>query len=135
MDLSNTTWYNELNSTMKIGLVTNDQFTGTYQAYGDDGTPFPLANLVGQTHTNSNGDLVIGFVALWPDYTTATAWSGLFHSETGQLIALWLLTSPPPTDKEWLYTNAGQDVFYQSPPEAVSAKSKTLRRSHPYPRQ
>ena len=133
------TWYNELGSTMTIDIVTNGQFTGSYQtAVSSSGCAQGVFPLVGQTDIDSGGQYV-GFVVLWnnpqSNCNSGTAWSGQLQNINGAatITAFWLLTMEVPPTQEWASTLVGQDTFTQTQPkqEEIAAQSKLRRHSHP----
>ncbi len=133
------TWYNELGSMMTIDIVTNGQFTGSYQtAVSSSGCAQGSFPLVGQTDID-NGGQYIGFVVLWNNSEfnckSGTAWSGQLQTINGieTITTFWLLTMEVIPSQEWASTLVGQDIFTQTQPkqEAIAAQSKLRRHSHP----
>lgn len=137
------TWYNELNSVMKLNLNGHSNegsvVTGTYQSrVGDAGGIYYLygASDEGTGDTTPN----IGFTVSWVNPTkgnsnSVTAWSGQLQIINGQevLTAFWLLTQETNPANNWSATRIGQDVFRRNPPteEQVAARLKLGGLPHP----
>lgn len=133
------TWYNELGSTMVINEVTDGGFTGSYTtAVSSTNCAQGSFTLVGRTDTDAGGEAV-AFVVCWLNDTSEcksiTAWSGQAQTIGSEdyINAFWLLTVESSPEMDWYATHVGQDTFTRDQPsqEAIAAKSKVLKRSHP----
>ena len=137
MDIKGT-WYNELNSTLKIKKVKDGNLTGTYEtAVSNEGCAQGSFKVAGRTDTD-NGGYAVAFVICWQndesDCESVTAWSGQAQVIDGEetLTAMWLLTSETPPDKNWTSTLVGKDVFTRNPPDVDRNKGpKVFLKSNP----
>lgn len=134
------TWHNELGSTLIIESVQSGVLSGTYETTGASGTCAKgKFRVSGVTDTEKGGNN-IGFAVSWrndlSNCHSVTAWSGqvLNPGPSQYISAFWLLTVESSQAASWAATHIGLDTFEPGgsrSTEAIAAKSKVVRRSHP----
>lgn len=130
-------WYNELGSVMNISVSGNSVWGSYYTAVGRAVDTYPVAGRIDAT-PYAYGQ-AIGWVVSWQNAYlnshSATTWCGQYQSTADgeEIVALWLLVSETPPDRDWESTQVGQDVFTRTPPseEQIEVNRHRLGSSHP----
>ncbi|MEH2241736.1 avidin/streptavidin family protein [Nostoc sp.] len=135
------TWFNELNSEMKLMPASDKLIKGSY-ASGVGGSPNNFLDLVGFVDTNPLAySQAIAWVVVWNygvgnNFNSITTWSGQYQinqkTQEEEIITTLLLTKEMEAENDWESTLVGQDVFKRNPPSEEQRLSRQRRApSHP----
>lgn len=135
------TWYNELNSMMKIS-GSGANISGVYSsAVGVSGF-YELRGRIDQhpSSTGSGAASATGWTVVWSnsshDFGSATSWTGLYFNPsagTEEIFTLWLLATEVEEGNQWGSTKVGQDTFTRVQQDPATVQKRLGRGNIPHP--
>jgi hypothetical protein len=136
---SQSTWYNELGSTMTLN-ASGAQLWGTYNSnVGQAQYDYELVGLVNTGQPLPGSGIALGWTVAWVNpYMTSpsvTSWTGQYQVDPvngPEITTLWLLVTETTEGNDWASTQVGADLFTQNQPTDEQIQAARRRGvSHP----
>jgi hypothetical protein len=104
-------WRNQFGSELRLEVDGAGGLKGAYRTAHAVLTGHSNAVVGSYNPAPSNAGSVLGFVVVWDELRSLTAWSGQYHPGADLIRATWLMTNETLEDEDWRSTIVGQDVF------------------------